>query len=412
MRRVLIFLALCLLPISLCGQATKSVTVPITLDHNRIIIDVYLPLPTGDSKRVRAWVDSGNPDLVMTENVAKLLGLPLGAETQDARGPKMRTAPAPQSLLIGGTSVSFAAAKEARVLPGRESIAPGLSAEINLPSRVLRNYDVLINYPDREFTIGPPGSVDFKGVTAKALVNADNGLVQVAAKIESKSYNLGLDVGASVGFLSGELIGQWLQVHGPWPHMTGAVGMANLWGLADEPRWQLLRLPTFQYGPLYLTDTVFAGFDATGMDWFEKRAGVKTAGLVGANALLNYRVGIDYKHETVYFDLRNFYRPADFDVVGLVLRPEVDGRYTVLAVADFEGVPSVAGVQAGDVLISSDGSRATGGTMGQAWSSLEGRPGQERKLVLSRDGKQFEVNATVKHFLAAQPETTSNKKKK
>ncbi|MGB8832843.1 MAG: hypothetical protein WCC95_11875, partial [Candidatus Sulfotelmatobacter sp.] len=35
----------------------KSVTVPITLDHDRIVIDVYLPLPDGSTKRVRGWVD-------------------------------------------------------------------------------------------------------------------------------------------------------------------------------------------------------------------------------------------------------------------------------------------------------------------------------------------------------------------
>src|SRR5712672_2011920 len=31
----------------------KSVTVPVTLDHNRVVIDVYLPLADGSSKRVR-----------------------------------------------------------------------------------------------------------------------------------------------------------------------------------------------------------------------------------------------------------------------------------------------------------------------------------------------------------------------
>ncbi len=41
---------------------SKSATVPITLDHNRVVIDVYLPLPDGSTKRVRGWVDNGNPD--------------------------------------------------------------------------------------------------------------------------------------------------------------------------------------------------------------------------------------------------------------------------------------------------------------------------------------------------------------
>ena len=40
-------------------------------------------------------------------------------------------------------------------------------AEINIPSTVLRNYDVLINFPDREFTIAQPGTLKFKGVKHK-----------------------------------------------------------------------------------------------------------------------------------------------------------------------------------------------------------------------------------------------------
>src|SRR5258708_13277837 len=48
----------------------KSVTVPITLDHNRIVIDVYLPLPDGSTRRVRGWADNGNPDLEMSRPTA------------------------------------------------------------------------------------------------------------------------------------------------------------------------------------------------------------------------------------------------------------------------------------------------------------------------------------------------------
>ena len=55
----------------------KSVTVPITLDHNRVIIDVYLPLPDGSTKRVRGWVDNGDTDLILSERLAKMIGLTL-----------------------------------------------------------------------------------------------------------------------------------------------------------------------------------------------------------------------------------------------------------------------------------------------------------------------------------------------
>jgi hypothetical protein len=37
--------------------------------------------------------------------------------------------------------------------------------------------------------------------------------------------------------------------------------------------------------------------------------------------------------------------------------------------------------------------------LGQVWSLLEGSPGQERKLTIEREGKQFNVVAKVQHFL-------------
>ena len=88
-------------------------------------------------------------------------------------------------------------------------------------------------------------------------------------------------------------------------------------------------------------------------------------------------MGLDYAHSTVYFDIGRMMRFPDFDVVGLVLRPEDDGRYTILKVAEFEGKPSVAGVQAGDELVAVDDIPVHGSTMGQVWSMLGGTPGQE-----------------------------------
>ena len=409
MKFVLIFLALIGSALAQTAPVAKSATVPITLDHNRIIIDVHLPLPDGSTKRVRGWVDNGNPDLSITEHAAQLMGLNITGETKDAQGGNIRTAPPPKSIMIGDMSVVLRGVKEARITSA-EAIAPGLSAEIDLPSSLLHNYDVLIDYPDREFTIAEPGTLHFNGVKTKVLINAQNGLMQVPSKIEGKGYNLALDVGAPIGFIDGELVSKLLQAHPRWPHMTGAIGIANLWGVEDEPRWQLVRLPELQYGPLSLTDIVVASLSKDVLDFFEKRAGVKTAGVIGANALLNYRVGLDYAHETVYFDIGRLYKAPEMDVIGLILRPEADGRYTVLGVADYDGKPSVPEVQRGDTLISVDGIRATGGTMGQVWSSLEGTPGKERMLIVERAGKQFTVKATVRRFLETEPEKSKSRK--
>ena len=148
----------------------KSVTVPVTLDHNRVVIDVYLPLSDGSTKRVRGWVDTGDPELQMSQRMAKLMGLAITCDANTC------SAPSPREIMIGAMKISLAALKEVRIplKPGSAAsvMVPGMSAEIKIPSSVLRNYDVLINFPDREFSIGLPGSLNFKGVKSKMLVNA------------------------------------------------------------------------------------------------------------------------------------------------------------------------------------------------------------------------------------------------
>jgi hypothetical protein len=263
----------------------------------------------------------------------------------------------------------------------------------------MRNYDVLINFPDHEFTIGPPGSVKFKGIKAKAIVNAESGLVQFPSVIENKKYNLALDLGSSISFLPGELFVKLAAAHADWPHMTGAIGPANLWGLQDEPKWKLMRLDRVQYGPLFLTGVVAVDLAQASSPFFEKSGGTATGGLLGSEALMNYRIGIDYAHSSVYFDIGRTFNFPDFDVIGLILRPEDDGRFTILSITDYDGKPSVPEVQAGDQLIAVDGIPVHGYTLGQVLLMLGGEPGKERSLTVERAGKQFIVAAKVQHFL-------------
>lgn len=378
--------------------AQTTTTVPITLDQNRIIIDVYVPLPDGSRKRVRGWLDTGNPDLWMTEQLAKQAGLTITGESQPALAGKQRMAPAPKEIAVGKLTIPLSGIKDAHVID-QESIGPGSSAQINLPSKVLRNYDVIIDYPNRELTLASPGTVRFEGSSGKANVTTDNGLVLLPAKVAGHEDNAILDVGATVSFFWSDVLADLLQKHPDWPHMVGAVGPVNLWGLDQEPRWQVLRIPHLTYGGTELNQVVVAGFPKEFKEFIEKRAGLPSLGLIGADALLNYRVGIDYTHATVYLQQLSKYTPPGIDVVGLTLRPEADQHYTVIGIPEYAGKPAVPEVKPGDRLISIDGGRATGATMGQVWSLLEGRPGTIRALVLERDGKQYTVKAPVREFL-------------
>jgi len=164
-----------------------------------------------------------------------------------------------------------------------------------------------------------------------------------------------------------------------------------------------MRVERVQFGPLYLTNVVVANYPGNFMVSSWKDAGNAAAGSLGSEALLNYRIGLDYAHSAVYFDIGRLFNSPDFNVIGLILRPEVDGRFTILAVADFDGKPSVPqvqdGVQAGDHLVAVDGIPVQESTMGQVWEMLGGLPGKERRLAMERGGRQFTVVAKVEHFL-------------
>ncbi len=238
-----------------------------------------------------------------------------------------------------------------------------------------------------------------------------NGLLQVPAQIENKKYKLALDLGSSISFISEDIFSRLANSHIDWPQMTGAVGQANVWGSADERQWKVMRIDRLQFGPLYLTAVAVVKSTKNGAQPFDKVIDNQADGLLGAQALMNYRVGLDYAHSTVYFDLGSTFKFPDFDVVGLILRPEDDTQFTVLGVAEFDGKPSVPDVQSGDHLMAVDEIPVPDSTMGQVWSLLEGTPGQERKLTLERAGKQFSVIAKVQHFLGQAEEDQSQQKR-
>lgn len=398
---------------------SAPVTVPAAIDHNRVVIDVGIPLKDGSTESFHAWINNGDPDLWISKRVADLMGVSVTCEAQTCVGQANPQTPALE-VLISRMKVSVPTSIPIKIPPDSGSvtgaIAPGMNVEINIPSMVLRQYDVLIDFPQHRFTIGAPGSLQFHGEPAKVAINAENGLIQVPSKIDNKKYNLALDLGSCISFLSPDLFDKLAAAHPDWPHMTGAVGSANMWGTEDETKWRVMRTDRVQYGPAFLTDVAFVELSKEISEFFVKRAGIATAGLLGASALQNFRVGIDYAHSTVYFEVGRTSTFPDFDVVGIILRPENSGGFTILGVADIDGKPSVPvgaeGVQPGDSLVAVNDISVLQSTMGQVWAMLGGMPGQERRLTIRRADKELAVTARVQHFLGELPEETGNKKKR
>jgi hypothetical protein len=383
---------------SLFANTTADyVTVPFTLDHNRIIIRAAMQRRDGSIRMIKAWVDNGNPAMTITERLVKDLGL---ITSVDSSGTITVTGNIPEKIQIEGKEILLKDLIQPIEVTKATSVGAGLDADINIPSTVLKNYDVVIDYPAKKFTLGYPGSVHFHGNPVRGFFNPINFLIQIPAGLDSDEFNLALDIGTPVSFISRDLISKWSKAHSEWPYMYGAIGVANLWGTEDKPGWELLRIKHILYGGIEFSNLVAVSCPQTWLDYFIKRAAVSTAGLIGAEALLDYRIGIDYVHRTVYFQRLGNSGIEEMDLVGLILRPEADRRFSILGVADFKGKPSVTGALKGDFLVKVNNNKVNGLTMGGVWSLLHGRPGTIYTLELDRAGKHFTVKTKVHRFLS------------
>jgi hypothetical protein len=397
-----IVLVLCLLSFGAPARETaaKSVTVPFVLDHNRMLVDVEIRRADGAWRTARLWVDTGEPRFFMSEALARDLGIDVSAIGDNPM------VPPPAHVRIGGMLLDFS---------GVETIVGGEPAWMfntmrndgHLSSRVLQRYQVVFDYPARLLTIAAPGTFERRGTRAPARVNPKTGVVQIDAVIDGDSLSFALDMGASYSFVDSAVVARLLERHPGLPRMTGAVGCANMWGWwpPDEQNAPVVRVPEIMWGPVRLAGVGAVGVPAVAPGgpslgaWYSRKTARPVNGFLGPNAFKAFRVEVDYASGAVYFEKTAEFDAFDMDLVGLTLRPEDDGSYSVLGVASKDGKPAVEGVEPGDKLLGIGDLETTGATMGTVVDALRGRPGDIRYLILERAGNKFRIEAKVARLL-------------
>ncbi len=392
---VLLFAAAALAP-GMAGQtspdrAVLSVTVPFDMDHNRMFVEVEFVRSDGAIRKARAWVDTGNEALVLQEPLAKELGfeVPKGKDewVQLPKAPGMRldgwpldTADVPAGVLRG------------------PRLRPGLLVEAQLPAALFKRYHIVLDYPARRLTVAQPGVLMPRGARLPCRVNPETGLFLVEAVLDGETVALGIDNGSSFTWISETLTKAWKERHPEWPSSVGAVGGANFFGFGFERLGVLMRLPELRIGGVTAKSVGVAGMPQGLFDWYSKKSADPVRGFIGANVLKGYRLEVDFADKTTYWEPGPAPDPFDLDIVGLNLRPDADGGYTVTAVAVKDGKPSVEEVLPGDKLISVDGRDVAGLAMGAVVDALRGAPGTEHTLVLERQGQRLTVKARTLRF--------------
>jgi len=381
--------------------------VPMILDHNRMIVEVQVQRKDGTWRKALLWVDTGNPDFMLSEQLARDLGLAPPAEDgkpSDAAPSDVDVVEAP-AVRFGGKDLRVDSVRTT-VIFRRPWLFNTMHVDANLPSTVLMHYQVVFDYPQRMVTIGDPGSVEHRGLRAPAVVNPRTGIVQLDALVGRDSLSLALDNGASYSFVSAAVFDRLVEDHPEWPCSVGAVGCANIWGWwPGEPDYPITRLPEITWGSIPLAQVGLVGLPdifrggASLSAFYSQKAARAVDGFLGPNAFKAFCVEIDYPEGAVYFEKGPEVDPHDLDLVGLTLRPEADGGYSVIGVIQRGGRPAVEGVETGDTLLRIGDLTVAGATMGTVIDALRGRPGEVRPLVLGRQGKEIRVEAAVHRFL-------------
>lgn len=397
---VLIAAVLLFTPMNVCGQAKTSATVPIVLDHNRMLVDVEFQRKDGSWRTARLWVDTGNPSFYMSESLARDLGVDLAGSKENT------SVPPPTSARIGGMELDFdGVSSMVRFEP--HWLFSAMHNDGNLPSTVLKKYHVVFDYPARRLTIAEPGALVPRGTRASASIHPKTGIPQIDAVVDGDSMSFALDNGASYSFASYGVIETLLGRHPDWPHVTGTAGCANMWGWwpPQEETSPVVRVPEIAWGPVRLADVAVVGVAKISDHgpslgaWYSHKTARPVVGFLGPNAFRAFRVEIDYANGAVYFEKSAEYDSHDMDLVALTLRPEADGSYSVIGIPTKDGTPLVTGVEPGDVLVGVDDLKTTGATFGTVVDALRGKPGDIHVLELERHGNRVRVEAKVARAL-------------
>jgi hypothetical protein len=389
-----------------CQKNTTSVTVPFILDNNRMLIDAEIRKSNSSWRKVKLWVDSGNPVFSINEPLAHDLGIDISmAEDTSFKSPGLDI-PAPSIIRIGGKKISLKGVKS-RLIFQPYWLFSAMHTDANLPSTVLIKYNIVINYPKNELTIADPGSVKFSGTPHTVNIQHETGIIQFYTTIDRDSLSFALDIGASYSYISEDKLLIYHGLHPEWPHITGTAGYANMWGWwpANEQFFPVVRIPEIRLGKTILDSVGIVGvpgFSSTGPtlgEWYSRKTSRPVDGFLGPNAFKSFKVGIDYVNSLVFLEKVAESGRKEMDLVGLSVRQLSDGTYQVVGIVKKDGKSMIEAIEPGDIIISIDDFQCKGATMGSVIDALRGKVEEIKMLKLNRSGKEILVSAKVEHLL-------------
>jgi hypothetical protein len=371
------------------GSSDRPIEVPLVFDHGRLLVEAEVQLPDGSWTEARLWIDTGAPELIVEDSMAKRLG---GSLRTRGGGPGF-------SLRLGGAELDLSSVTRVGMAPTWIWAATG--AQANLPATVLAKYRPAFDFPAGRLVLSKPGQGQGLGERIPASVRADTGIVAIESSIGGGSFNMAIDLGASYTFIDAEELSQAPGYPGAWPRIKGSAGEANMWGwfFPREEDWEVVRPDSILIGGTRIEGAALVALPRSSVGglgpWYSAKTAAPVSGFLGPNVFKAFRVEIDYAGGAVWLEKKGEIRGFDMDTVGLAIRPDGDGGYSVSAVARRGGEYLVPSLARGDRILSVDGHTLSGLTMGAAAALLRGKVGERREILAERGGKRFTVGAIV-----------------
>jgi predicted aspartyl protease len=292
------------------------------IEFNRPFVDLEFGCSDGKKRTACTWIDTGGGPFILTEKLARDLGLELG-EVEQGLAPTLRE----PDVYFGEMKLEVARAYPC-VRLNSSWIEAGFPAEAFMPSRVLKNHHVIFDYLGHTLTFAQPNTVKPRGMKLVTPMSAEIAFPRIELEIQGERYGFLLDTGASYTMLS-ETVMKKLNVR----QVVGAVGAANM-GTPDEEKLVLARINA-QLAAIGLENIgVVARPEGTFENYMSNLMTAPIVGALAGNVLKAFRLEIDYTNGYTYWEQPGKLEANDLDLVGLVLRPEKDGAYSIVGLSE------------------------------------------------------------------------------
>lgn len=280
-------------------RGSDHATVPLLVEGNRPFVDITFHRPDGSTRAARFLVDSGGGGFLLSEPLARDLGLQWG-ETSHEEGSEFAQVKVPPKAFVGEFPLELNPMR-VLVLIGTENILPPVApghAEGMFPGHLLARYHVVFDFPNRTFTIARDDVLTPVGVAMPMPVGKPSGFPRTEIEVDGVTRGFLIDTGASFTTVSEVLLKSWGSAHPEWSRHPGAVGEAvTLGGTTLET----MIVPSVRWGTQQLQELgVVSQSEGTFEKWMSSMMAKPIVGSLAGNVLKRFRVELDYPNEKLY----------------------------------------------------------------------------------------------------------------